>query len=59
MGHKSLETTMRYLAPASDVHARLERVQIPGLDQQPLNDAQERRQKQEQLSTAPRRRLSA
>jgi len=50
---------MRYLAPASDVHARLERVQIPGLDQQPLNDAQERRQKQEQLSTAPRRRLSA
>jgi hypothetical protein len=32
MGHKSLETTMRYLVPASDVHAKLEQVQIPGLD---------------------------
>lgn len=31
MGHKSLETTMRYLAPAKDVHDRLDRVRIAGL----------------------------
>jgi integrase len=31
MGHKSLETTMRYLAPAREVHDRLNRVQIAGL----------------------------
>jgi integrase len=31
MGHKSLETTMRYLAPAKDVHDRLDRFQIAGL----------------------------
>lgn len=31
MGHKSLETTMRYLAPAKDVHDRLDHVQIAGL----------------------------
>jgi integrase len=31
MGHKSLETTMRYLAPAKDVHERLDRVVIAGL----------------------------
>jgi integrase len=36
MGHKSLETTMRYLVPASDVHARLEQVQIPGLEKRTL-----------------------
>jgi integrase/recombinase XerD len=30
MGHKSLETTMRYLVPASDVHDRLDRVVVPG-----------------------------
>ncbi len=30
MGHKSLETTMRYLVPASDVHTRLDQVSIPG-----------------------------
>ena len=30
MGHKSLETTMRYLAPAQDVHDRLDRIAIPG-----------------------------
>jgi integrase/recombinase XerD len=28
MGHKSLETTMRYLSPAKDVHDRLDRLQI-------------------------------
>jgi len=31
MGHKSLETTMRYLSPAKDVHERLDKVQIAGL----------------------------
>ena len=36
MGHKSLETTMRYLVPASDVHARLDQVEIPGLHQKPV-----------------------
>ncbi len=30
MGHKSLETTMRYLAPAQDVHDRLDLIAIPG-----------------------------
>lgn len=31
MGHRSLETTMRYLAPATDVHDRLDKVQIAGV----------------------------
>jgi len=31
MGHKSLETTMRYLSPARDVHDRLNKVQIAGI----------------------------
>lgn len=31
MGHKSLETTMRYLVPATDVHRKLEQVGIPGV----------------------------
>ena len=31
MGHRSLETTMRYLAPAKDVHDRLDKVHIAGL----------------------------
>ena len=30
MGHKSLETTMRYLAPAKDVRDKLDRVEIAG-----------------------------
>ena len=29
MGHKSLETTMRYLAPATEVHDRLDLVRLP------------------------------
>jgi hypothetical protein len=31
MGHKSLETTMRYLAPATDVQDALDLVTIPSL----------------------------
>jgi integrase len=31
MGHKSLETTMRYLVPATDVRMKLEQVGIPGV----------------------------
>src|SRR6202163_2010230 len=32
MGHKSLETTMRYLVPSQEVHARLDQMTVPGLD---------------------------
>lgn len=35
MGHKSLETTMRYLVPAKEVHARLDQMSIPGLVDEP------------------------
>src|SRR5262249_27162297 len=39
MGHKSLETTMRYLVPSKEVHARLDQVTVPGLgDAQDLTD---------------------
>ena len=31
MGHKSLETTIRYLVPATDVQVKLEQVGIPGV----------------------------
>jgi site-specific recombinase XerD len=31
MGHKSLETTMRYLSPAKDVHDRMNQVEIAGI----------------------------
>ncbi|MDA2926797.1 site-specific integrase [Acidobacteria bacterium AH-259-G07] len=31
MGHKSLETTTRYLAPAKEVHAKLDQVEIAGV----------------------------
>jgi integrase len=34
MGHKSLETTMRYLVPATDVHQRLDQLEVPGLSRQ-------------------------
>jgi integrase len=30
MGHKSLETTMRYLVPATEVHTKLDQIDIPG-----------------------------
>jgi hypothetical protein len=31
MGHQSLETTMRDLVPASDVHDRLDQVGVPSV----------------------------
>ncbi len=31
LGHSSLETTMRYLAPARNMHEQLDRVQIAGV----------------------------
>ncbi len=31
MGHKLLETTMRYLVPATEVHAKLDQIDIPGV----------------------------
>jgi integrase len=34
MGHKSLETTMRYLVPASDVHDRLDQVGVPRVNKE-------------------------
>jgi integrase len=34
MGHRSLETTMRYLAPAQDVHDKLDKVRIAGVLEQ-------------------------
>jgi integrase len=37
MGHKSLETTMRYLAPAPDVHDRLDLIRLPGARQREEN----------------------
>ena len=49
MGHKSLETTMRYLVPSKEVHARLDQMTIPGLgNTQDLTDETPR--------VAPRRR---
>jgi len=35
MGHKSLETTMRYLVPASDVHDRLDQIVAPSVATNP------------------------
>ena len=37
MGHKSLETTMRYLAPAPDVHDRLDLIRVPGAATNPVS----------------------
>jgi integrase len=31
LGHRSLETTMRYLAPAKDVHTQLDQIHIAGV----------------------------
>ena len=38
MGHKSLETTMRYLVPATEVHAKLDQIDIPGIDEARRSD---------------------
>ena len=31
MGHRSLETTIRYLVPATDVHDRVDEIEIPSI----------------------------
>jgi integrase len=51
MGHKSLETTMRYLVPASDVHDRLDQVVVPNV----AKDADPPRKSVQQEVTAGRR----
>ena len=51
MGHKSLETTMRYLVPATDVHGKLDQVRIPGL---PNNDASPRKSPGREMAPARR-----
>jgi len=38
MGHKSLETTMRYLVPATEVHNKLDQIDIPGIDETRRSD---------------------
>jgi integrase len=40
MGHKSLETTMRYLVPATEVHAKLDQIDIPGFDEARRSDVE-------------------
>jgi len=52
MGHKSLETTMRYLVPASDVHIKLDQVKIPGL---PSNDVPPRKSPRRESGSRYRR----
>jgi site-specific recombinase XerD len=51
MGHKSLETTMRYLVPASDVHDRLDQVVVPSV----AKDSNPRRKSVQQVVAASRR----
>jgi integrase len=53
MGHKSLETTMRYLVPATDVHSRLDEVGIPGV---PPSQPAGKRATAEQISAPERSR---
>jgi len=54
MGHKSLETTMRYLVPSQEVHARLDQVTVPGLDD---TEASPRKAPAKELGQGGRRRL--
>jgi integrase len=61
MGHKSLETTMRYLAPATDVHDALDLVTIPsvGTDPAPRKSvAREARSSPKTRLLVPRRRAA-
>ncbi len=54
MGHKSLETTMRYLVPATEVHAKLDQIDIPGAPPARVlarrRSASEKKMKAEQIS---------
>jgi integrase len=58
MGHKSLETTMRYLAPAQDVHDRLDRIAIPGKRGRPSGKIKPQRAGRESRSTRKASRAS-
>jgi integrase len=51
MGHKSLETTMRYLAPAQDVHDRLDLIAIPGRSKRAPSKAKPRKAGRDSTST--------
>ena len=53
MGHKSLETTMRYLVPATDVHDRLDEIEIPGITESAVS---KKAPGTERLLVAPRKR---
>lgn len=44
MGHKSLETTMRYLVPATDIHCKLDQVTIPSLKRKGIPRKRARRE---------------
>ena len=55
MGHKSLETTMRYLVPATEVHDRLDQLGIPGLP----TTASERKPPRSEVDGRSRKKLVA
>jgi integrase len=54
MGHKSLETTMRYLVPATDVHDRLDEIEIPGINE---SGVPKKAPGSERLLVAPQRKM--
>jgi site-specific recombinase XerD len=54
MGHKSLETTMRYLVPATDVHDRLDEIEIPGITESAIP---KKAPDSERRLVAPRKRM--
>ncbi len=56
MGHKSLETTMRYLVPATEVHAKLDQIDIPGIDQDRQSDVKPTRGARKSPATEGNRR---
>ena len=54
MGHKSLETTMRYLVPATDVHDRLDEIEIPGVTESAVH---KKAPGSERLLVAPQKKM--
>jgi integrase len=53
-GHKSLETTMRYLVPATDVHDRLDEIEIPGVTE---SEVPKKAPGSERLLVAPQKKM--